>query len=176
VRVGSKRVARLMREHGLSGLGPRRFRKTTDSKHADATADDLVKRDFAPKTSNAGWPTDITVVRTWNGWLYLAVAIDRFSRRVVGWAIAVHMRTELVLTAFERAVHARDRGSGLVHHSDPGSQRRFKRMGCRSCRWKGQRVYFPPDTLSLQDKALTDAKIAQSRWTSCPSVEAHCSF
>ncbi len=122
VRVGTKRGARIMREHGLSGLRPRRFRKTTDSDHGDAIADDLVKRDFAPTAPNTVWASDITYVRTWAGWLYLAVVIDLYSRRVVGWAIADHMRTELVLTALERAIRARRPAAGLVHHSDRGSQ------------------------------------------------------
>jgi putative transposase len=122
VRVGTKRIARLMRGHGLSGLRPRRFRKTTDSQHADVIADDLVKRDFAPKTSNTVWAADITDVRTGTGWLYLAVVIDLFSRRVVGWAIADHMRTERVLTPLDRAVQARCPAPGLVVHSDRGSE------------------------------------------------------
>ncbi|MFT5431144.1 MAG: putative transposase [Myxococcota bacterium] len=125
-RVGTKRVARVMREHGLSGPRPRRFRKTTDSEHDNAIADDLVKRDVAPVAPNTVWAADITDIRTWAGWLYLAVVTDLFSRRVVGWAIADHMRTELVLTALERAVEDRRPAAGLVHHSDRGSQHRSR--------------------------------------------------
>ena len=122
VRVGTKRVARVMREHGLSGLRPRRFRKTTDSDHAQPIAEDAVKRNFSPTAPNAIWASDITYVRTWAGWLYLAVVIDLYSRRVVGWAIADHMRTELVMTALGRAISSRQPAPGLVHHSDRGSQ------------------------------------------------------
>ena len=75
MRVGTKRVARTMREHGLSGLRPRRCRKTTDPDHGDAIADDRVKRGFAPATPNTVWTWDITYVRTWAGWLYLAGVI-----------------------------------------------------------------------------------------------------
>ncbi len=120
--VGRKRVARLMREHGLVGQTRRRFRRTTDSDHGLPTAANLVARDFNPTAPNAVWAADITYIRTWQGWLYLAVVIDLFSRRVVGWAIADHMRTELVLTALTDAFKARQPGTGLIHHSDRGSQ------------------------------------------------------
>ncbi len=120
--VSRKRVARLMRENGLSGKTPRRFRRTTDSKHDLPIADNLVARDFNPDAPNRIWGADITYVRTWAGWLYLAVVIDLFSRRVVGWAIADHMRTELVLSALTMAFEARQPEAGLIHHSDRGSQ------------------------------------------------------
>jgi transposase InsO family protein len=120
--VGRKRVARVMRENGLSGQAPRRFRRTTDSKHDHPIAENIVARDFNPEAPNCVWAADITYVRTWAGWLYLAVVIDLFSRRVIGWAIADHMRTELVLDALKMAFDARRPGEGLVHHSDRGSQ------------------------------------------------------
>lgn len=120
--VGRKRVARLMRENGLTGRGRRRFRRTTDSKHDLPIADNIVARDFNPDAPNRVWAADITYVRTWAGWLYLAVVIDLFSRRVVGWAITDHMRTELVLSALTMAFEARHPDDGLIHHSDRGSQ------------------------------------------------------
>jgi putative transposase len=120
--VARKRVARLMRENGLCGQAPRRFRRTTDSKHDLPIADNIVARDFNPDAPNQVWAADISYVRTWAGWLYLAVVIDLFSRRVVGWAIADHMRTELVLDALTMAFDARHPGEGLVCHSDRGSQ------------------------------------------------------
>ncbi len=120
--VSRKRVARIMREHGLTGEAPRRFQRTTDSKHTLPIADNLVARNFNPDAPNRVWAADITYVRTWAGWLYLAVVIDLFSRRVVGWAIADHMRKELVLSALTMAFDARRPEPGLVHHSDRGSQ------------------------------------------------------
>ena len=111
-----------MRENGLSSKTPRRFRRTTDSKHDLPIADNLVARDFNPDAPNRIWGADITYVRTWAGWLYLAVVIDLFSRRVVGWAIADHMRAELFLSTLNMAFDARRPDDGLVHHSDSGSQ------------------------------------------------------
>ena len=101
---------------------PRNFRKTTDSDHRYPVADNLLKRDFAPAAPDIVWATDITYVWTWEGWLYLAVVIDLFSRRVVGWAVADHMRTELVADALVMAVGRRGPPPGLIHHSDRGCQ------------------------------------------------------
>jgi transposase InsO family protein len=120
--IGRQQVATIMREHGLVGRAPRPFRRTTDSKHSLPIAPNLVARDFNPAAKNQVWVADITYVRTWAGWLYLAVIIDLFSRRVVGWAIADHMRTELVLSALSMAFLARRPGPGLIFHSDRGSQ------------------------------------------------------
>lgn len=121
-KVSRQLVAKIMRENGLSGRAPRPFRRTTDSKHDLPIAPNLVARDFSPPAKNRVWVGDITYVRTWAGWLYLAVVIDLFSRRVVGWAIADHMRTELVLSALSMANTARRPGPGLIFHSDRGSQ------------------------------------------------------
>jgi transposase InsO family protein len=121
-RVGRNRVARVIREHGISGSRPRRFKATTDSAHQLPVAENVVTRDFSPPQRNRTWAADITYVRTHNGWLYLAVVIDLYSRRVVGWAVADHMRTELVLRALNMAVIARNLPAGLVMHSDRGSQ------------------------------------------------------
>lgn len=106
-RVSRKRVARLMRQAGLSGCRPRRYRVTTDSGHENPIADDCVKRDFTPLRPDEVWASDITYVRTWQGWLYLAVIIDLYSRRIVGWAAADHMRNSLVLSALEMAAGQR---------------------------------------------------------------------
>lgn len=121
-RVSRKRVARLMREEGLRGCRPRRFKATTDSDHTHPVAGNLVERDFEPSGPDETWAADITCIRTWEGWLYLAVVIDLWSRRVVGWSMADHMRTELVLAALEMAVGQREPGEETIHHSDRGSQ------------------------------------------------------
>ena len=122
VRVGRKRVERLMRLAGLSGQVKRRRGKTTIRVQGVRTAPDLVERDFNPTTINRLWAADITYIRTWEGWLYLASVMDCYSRRIVGWAIADHLRAELVVDALEMAVARRRPDAGLVHHSDQGSQ------------------------------------------------------
>lgn len=120
--VGRQRVARLMREMGLSATPPPRFRRTTDSRHSLGFAPDLVQRDFTPSEPNRVWASDITYVWTDEGWAYLAVVLDLFSRKVVGWAVASHMKADLVLDALDRALCTRQPDEGLVHHSDRGSQ------------------------------------------------------
>jgi len=122
VRVGRKRVERLMRAAGLSGQVKRRRGKTTIRARGVRTAPDLVERDFNPSAVNRLWAADITYIRTWEGWLYLASVMDCYSRRIVGWALADHLRAELVTDALEMAVQRRRPDAGLVHHSDQGSQ------------------------------------------------------
>jgi putative transposase len=122
VRVGRKRVERLMRQAELSGQVKRRRGTTTIRVQGVRTAPDLVERDFAPTAADRLWCADITYIRTWEGWLYLASVMDCYSRRIVGWAIADHLRAELVVDALEMAVARRRPDPGLVHHSDQGSQ------------------------------------------------------
>jgi len=122
VHVGRKRVERLMRHAGLAGQVKRRRAKTTVRVQGVRTAPDLVERDFNPTTINRLWSADITYIRTWEGWLYLASVMDLYSRRIVGWALADHLRAEIVVDALEMAVSRRRPGAGLVHHSDQGSQ------------------------------------------------------
>ena len=122
-KVGRNRIARLMREHGLVATRPKRFKKTTDSSHSQPVAENVLDRKFDVPGPNRAWVTDITYIWTWEGWLYLAVVIDLFSRRVVGWSIAEHMRLKLVLNALQMALGERlIEGGLLVHHSDRGSQ------------------------------------------------------
>jgi putative transposase len=133
-RVGKKRVARLMRIAGLAGRCPTRFRRTTiPAVTPAAQPPDLVHRDFNPSAPDRLWISDITYVRTWEGWLYLAVILDAFSRRVVGWALADHLRTELATDALQMALTSRRPGSGLIHHSDRGGQGGFT---ASSQRWQ----------------------------------------
>ena len=122
VRVSPKRVARLMREAGLCGLVKRRRGTTTIRVPGVRPAPDLVRRDFRPLGPNQLWVADLSEAATWEGKLYLAVVVDCFSRRCVGWAMADHMRSELVVEALEMAVATRRPGAGFVHHSDQGSQ------------------------------------------------------
>ena len=121
--VSRKRIVRLMGQEGLVACRPKRFRVTTDSTHNQPVAPNVLQRNFAVEAPNRGWVSDITCVWTWEGWLYLAVVIDLFSRRVVGWAAADHMRLELVLEALRMALGLRQPDvGGLTHHSDRGSQ------------------------------------------------------
>jgi transposase InsO family protein len=122
VEVGKQRVARLMREMGLQGLPRKRFRRTTDSNHARPVAPNVLDRNFEAERPNQSWVTDITFVWTSEGWLYLAAILELFSRRVVGWAMQPHMRTELALEALHMALGRCLPDVGLVHHSDRGVQ------------------------------------------------------
>jgi transposase InsO family protein len=116
--VGRKRVARLMREEGLEGRRKRRFRRTTDSRHSHRVAPNLLERDFTAESANEVWVGDITYLPTTEGWLYLAVLLDLFSRRVVGWAMSDHIDTELALKALDMARETRQPREGLIHHTD----------------------------------------------------------
>ena len=125
VRCARKRVARLMRTADMAGCRPRRFRRTTRADATAVPAPDRVQRAFAPAAIGAPdrlWVADITYVATQEGWLYLAVILDVFSRMVVGWSMATHLRTELVLDALGMAVRRRRPAPGLIHHSDRGCQ------------------------------------------------------
>jgi putative transposase len=119
--VGRKRVARLMREKRLVARTRRRFRKTTDSRHTFPIAPNLLKRDFTARGPDESWVTDITFLWTRQGWLYLAVILDLFSRRVVGWATSQSVDRHLALAALDIALAKRCPGRGLIHHSDRGS-------------------------------------------------------
>jgi putative transposase len=121
VRVGRKRVARLMQAAGLQGVSRRRRPRTTLRAVGAQPAPDLVERDFGMTAPDRLWVADITYVPTWSGFLYLAVVLDAWSRRVVGWSMAGHLRTELVLDALDMAIRRR-RPVGVIHHSDHGSQ------------------------------------------------------
>jgi putative transposase len=127
VRVGRKRVERLMRAAGISGLVPKKRGRTTIRVPGVRVADDLVERRFRPAAPNVLWLADITYLRSWEGWLYLAAVQDAYSRAIVGWSMADHMRSELVVDALTMAVRRRRPERGLVHHSDQGSQLRLNR-------------------------------------------------
>jgi putative transposase len=122
VRVSRKRVERLMRAAGISGLVRRKRGRTTVGVPGVRVADDLVERRFRPTAPNVLWIADVTYLRTWEGWLYLAAVQDAYSRRIVGWSMADHMRSELVVDALQMAVARRRPAPGLIHHSDQGSQ------------------------------------------------------
>jgi len=119
-----KRIARIMRQNAITGRCPRRWRRTTIPDPAADQREDLIGRDFGVDATqiNTRWCGDITYIRTWEGWAYLATVIDIGSRRVVGWAIADHMRTDLIENALRQAVARRRPPAGVIFHSDRGSQ------------------------------------------------------
>lgn len=143
--VGCKRVARLMREVGLQGVSRRRSPSTTVRRPTAISAPDLVERDFTAESPNVLWVADITYVPTDSGFLYLAACMDVFSRRIVGWAMAAHLRTDLVLSALNMALTQR-KPTSVIHHSDQGSQYTSVAFGAR-CREAGVR----PSTGSVGD-------------------------
>lgn len=136
-RCGRKRVARLMREAGLSGCCRGRKRQTTTRRiERMPSAPDLVERGFASEAPNRLWVADITYLGSWEGWMYLAFVLDAYSRKVVGRSMANHLRAEIVIDALNMALWRRDPAPGLIHHSDHGSQytsvefgRRLKEAG-----------------------------------------------
>lgn len=176
VRCGRKRVARLMRTSGLVGVCRRRKPRSRRGV-PDFISDDLVQRAFAAKTLNRLWIADITYLPTWSGFLYLAVVLDACSRKIVGWAMATHLRTELVLDALDMALWNRRPPIGLIHHSDHGTQYTSLAFG-RRCREAGiaQSMGSVGD---CYDNAMAESffasleceLIARSRWRT--HAEAH---
>jgi putative transposase len=132
VGVGRKRVERLMRQAGISGLIARKRGRTTIRVPGVRVCEDLVDRAFLAAAPNRLWVADITYLRTWEGWLYLVAVQDVFSRRIVGWSMADHMRAELVTDALQMALAQRRPAPGLIWHSDQGSQGEFQRSSQRS--------------------------------------------
>ena len=122
VQISRRRTARLMRENGLKARQKRRFKRTTDSHHAFPVAPNLLDQDFSAERPNQKWNADISYVWTSEGWLYLAVVLDLFARRVVGWAVSARLHQELALEALRKALAIRRPDKGLIHHSDRGSQ------------------------------------------------------
>lgn len=138
VHVGRKRVARLMRAAGLQGVSRRKQFRTTVRDETARPAPDLVDRQFTAAAPDRLWVADITYIPTWAGFLYLAVVLDAWSRRVIGWAMETHLRTELVLAALDMAVAQRRPPADVIHHSDQGSQYTSIAFGSR-CREAGVR-------------------------------------
>lgn len=121
-RLAHKRVHRLMRSAGLQGRHPKAWKRTTVQGERPVPAPDLLGRDFTASGPNQRWVGDITYVRTWDGWAYVATVIDLFSRRLVGWAVDAHMRTSLVTDALSMAITHRQPTGEVIFHSDRGTQ------------------------------------------------------
>jgi transposase InsO family protein len=124
---GEHRVARLMRQAGIRAKARRRFKVTTDSSHTEPIAPNLLNQEFGVARPNEVWASDITYIRTGEGWLYLAVVLDLYSRLVVGWATSFRINTALTLQALHRALQRRQLVRGPLHHSDRGKQYAAKR-------------------------------------------------
>ena len=137
--VGRKRVARLMRRALLQGETRRRWIKTTRRDRSARPAPDLVDRQFAADEPNQLWVADITYIPTWAGFLYLAVVLDVWSRKIVGWAMAPHLKTSLVTAALDMALERRCPKGSVIHHSDQGCQYTSGDFGAR-CRQAGVRI------------------------------------
>jgi putative transposase len=120
--IGIYKIRRMMRTNGLRSAWKRKFVHTTDSKHDLPVAENVLNRQFEPEAVNTAWVADITYIRTRSGWLYLAVVLDLFSRKIVGWSMAPNMPAELVCSAMQLAVVQRQPPPGLIAHSDRGSQ------------------------------------------------------
>ncbi len=120
--AGRRRTARLMRENDLHARQKRRFKRTTDSHHSWPIAPNIIGQDFAASKPDEKWGADISYIWTREGWLYLAVVIDLFARRVVGWAVGGRLHRDLALAALRKALMMRRPSEGLIHHSDRGSQ------------------------------------------------------
>jgi transposase InsO family protein len=122
INCNHKRIERLMRINGICSKRKRKFKVTTDSKHQRAVAANLIQRDFSAKQPNRLWTSDITYIRTQEGWLYLAVFLDAYSRRIVGWSMSRRLSDKLIINAFKQAWLHRQPSPGLIVHSDRGSQ------------------------------------------------------
>jgi putative transposase len=122
LKVGHRRVGRLMRQNGIEAVRTRKYKVTTDSNHSFAIAPNLLDRDFSATAPNQKWAGDITYIWTSEGWLYLAVILDLYSRRVIGWAVSNRMKRDLAIRALDMAVALRQPPKGCIHHTDRGSQ------------------------------------------------------
>jgi putative transposase len=122
LQIGRHRIARLMRDNALKANQKRRFKKTTDSNHGGVIAANLLDQNFTCEQADQKWGVDISYVWTAEGWLYLAIVLDLYSRRIVGWAVSDRLKKDLALSALRRAIAVRAPLPGLIHHSDRGSQ------------------------------------------------------
>lgn len=121
-KTSKSKVERLMRDNGIRSKMKKKFKATTNSKHNYPVAENILNRDFSPKAANLVWAGDITYIWTGEGWLYLAVILDLFSRQVIGWSMSDRMTKELALNALTMAIRKRGPARGLIHHTDRGSQ------------------------------------------------------
>nr|WP_239027054.1 IS3 family transposase [Geomonas oryzisoli] len=168
--VGKNRVWRLMRENDLRVKTKRRFKVTTNSDHKRPVAPNLLQRNFSAPAPNQVWTGDITYIETAQGWLYLAVVLDLFSRRIVGWSMSDRMTDDLVVTAFANAAVKRRPGAGFIFHSDRGSQYCSKRFGATISKAGGMQSMS--GTGCCYDNAVTETFFSTLK----RELVYHCSF
>ncbi len=175
--VGRHRIARLMRDNGLKANQKRRFKKTTDSHHGGPIAPNLLDQDFACDGPDQKWGVDISYIWTGEGWLYLAIVLDFYSRRIVGWATSSRLKRDLALSELQRAITMRGPPPGFIHHSDRGSQycsddyrRLVKRAGMISS-MSGKGNCYDNAAVETFFKTLKTELIWRSSWQTRRKVE-----
>lgn len=168
--VGRRRTARLMRENGLVARQKRRFKRTTDSEHHWPVAPNLLEQDFTAVRPDEKWGADISYVWTREGWLYLAVVIDLFARRIVGWATGDRLHRDLALAALRKALATRRPAAGLIHHPDRGSQGGFNRSSQHGC-WLPTAVGQAP---LLGSSSRVPCAVVRSGLMRQPRYRQHC--
>jgi transposase InsO family protein len=166
IRVGKERVQKLMQQHGIRARAKRKYKATTDSRHSLPVAPNLLARQFNPGAPNAVWSSDLTYIATNEGWLYLAVVIDLFSRQVVGWSMKPHMRAQLVADALRMAWFRRQPVEGLILHSDRGSQY------C-SCEFQGLLSGYGMRSSMSRRGDCWDNAVTESLWGSLKVARLH---
>ncbi|WP_369799452.1 IS3 family transposase [Paracoccus sp. 228] len=177
IRVGQRRVGRLMRQNGIRVIRSRKFKRTTDSDHAFNIAPNLLQQDFTASGPNQKWAGDITYVWTREGWIYLAVIIDLFSRRVVGWAISNRMKQDLALRALNMAIAIRRPPPGCIHHTDRGSQycthdyQKLLRKHGFKVSMSGKGNCYDNSAVESFFKSLKAELVWRRNWQTCREVE-----
>jgi len=177
LKVGHRRVGRLMRQNGIEAVRTRKYKVTTDSNHSFAIAPNLLDRDFLAYAPNQKWAGDITYIWTSEGWLYLAVILDLYSRRVIGWAVSNRMKRDLAIRALDMAVALRQPPKGCIHHTDRGSQycshdyqKRLKKYGFKVS-MSGKGNCYDNAAVETFFKTLKAELIWRSTWQTRRQVE-----
>ncbi|MDG1431961.1 MAG: IS3 family transposase [Paracoccaceae bacterium] len=170
VKAGHRRIGRLMRENGIRIVRTQKYKATTDSNHAFNIAPNLLDQDFSADGPNQKWAGDISYIWTSEGWLYLAVILDLYSRRVIGWAVSNRMKKDLALRALDMAVALRQPPEGCIHHTDRGSQycsneyqRRLSKHGFKAS-MSGKGNCFDNSMVETFFKTLKAEQIWRNRW------------
>ena len=177
-KAGQRCIGRLMRENGIVAIRTRKYKVTTDSNHTLAVAPNLLDRDFSATAPNQKWAGDITYIWTSEGWLYLAVILDLYSRRIIGWAVSNRMKRDLAIRALDMAVALRQPPKGCIHHTDRGSQycshdyqKRLKKHGFKIS-MSGKGNCFDNAVVKTFFKTLKAESIWRSIWQTRRQTEA----
>ena len=163
--LSHKRVWRLMQAAGLQGRHPKAWKRTTVHGDFPVSAPDLIRRDFTAAAPNQRWCGDITYVKTWQGWAYLATVIDLYSRTLVGYAIADHMRTDLITDALDMAITARRPSPGVIFHSEERSTPRDSSTGTARRKTFGVHWERPGSATTMPSRNLSSRRIRRNLFT-----------